>query len=357
MKIIQIVPRFELGGAEIMCENLTNALRQLGHEVIVVSLFRYFSPITERLEKSGADLRYLDKKPGADLTIIKKLANLFREEKPDVIHTHLYVTEYVAPAALLSGINSEVHTIHNVAYGDGTPVTRAINKFLIRCGRMTPVALSELVRETIVSEYGMKERDIPIVYNGINLDNCIVKSNYEFGETINILHIGRFVREKNHETIIMAFSKFCEKYPSSKLNLIGDGALRKEMEDLAKEQGISEKVIFWGEQKNVFGFLSNADIFVLPSIYEGMPMTLIEAMGSGLPIIASCVGGIPNMIDSEESGMLLENLSSDALAAMMIRIADDKNLRERIGKNAKSRAAEFTAISMAKSYCEVYKRN
>ena len=98
MKIIQIMPEFGLGGAEIMCENLTYGLKKSGHTVIVVSLFDYHSPITKRMEQNNIDIRYMNKRSGLDLSMIFRLIKLFSKEKPDVIHTHRHVLQYAEHA-------------------------------------------------------------------------------------------------------------------------------------------------------------------------------------------------------------------------------------------------------------------
>ena len=116
MKILQVIPYFCFGGAETMCENLTYALSNLGHEVTVVSLYQERTPISQRMEDAGVKILYLDKKLGLDLSMIHKLVKIMKQEKPDVVHTHLDVIKYAVAAAKLSGVKRCVHTVHNVAH-------------------------------------------------------------------------------------------------------------------------------------------------------------------------------------------------------------------------------------------------
>ena len=146
MKIIQVMPEFGLAGAETMCENLTRELIKLGNQVIVVSLYTYHSAITDRLEQAGVDVRYLGKKPGLDLSMISKLRKIFASEKPDVVHTHLYVMRYVIPAARMAKVPRCVHTVHSIAQKENTMQGIVINKIFYRRGYSIPVALSSLVR-------------------------------------------------------------------------------------------------------------------------------------------------------------------------------------------------------------------
>ena len=146
MKIIQIMPEFGLGGAEIMCETLTYGLKKYGHNVIVVSLFDYQSAITKRMKDHEIDIRYMNKHPGLDLSIIFKLVKLFREEKPDVIHTHRHVLQYAVPAAILAGVKRRIHTIHSVATKENNKIGRIFNKISFCACGVIPVALSSAVR-------------------------------------------------------------------------------------------------------------------------------------------------------------------------------------------------------------------
>lgn len=109
MKILQVIPYFCFGGAETMCENLTYALRDLGHDVVVVSLFDERTKISDRMEAAGVRIRYLSKKPGLDMSVVPKLTKIFREERPDVVHTHLNVILYAVMAARLAGASLRPH--------------------------------------------------------------------------------------------------------------------------------------------------------------------------------------------------------------------------------------------------------
>lgn len=353
MKIVQVMPEFGLAGAETMCENLTYELKKQGHEVVIISIYDYHSAITERLEKAGIEIRYLGKKPGLDISLIGKIKKVLKEVRPDVVHTHRYCAQYAVPAAILAKVKRRVHTVHNVALKENTKYARRLNRFFFKRCSLTPVALSELIKETIVEEYKISDEKIPIIYNGINLSKCVAKKEYSTNDNLKILHIGRFSEQKNHKGLIDAFKLFREEKPNSELWLIGDGPLKEEIEEYAKENGLYSSVKFLGLQSNVYGFLHEADIFTLPSIYEGIPMTLIEAMGTGLPIVATEVGGIPNMLTNNESAILTP-VDSEEIAKAFVRLANDAELRQRLGKNALARSSEFSAQKMADKYIRLY---
>lgn len=353
MKILQVIPYFCFGGAETMCENLTYALRKAGHSVTVVSLYGERTPISLRMEEAGVKIRYLDKKLGLDVSMVPKLVKIMKEEAPDAVHTHLDVIKYAVAAAKIAGIRHCVHTVHNVAEEEAEgKLQKIINGTYFRLGWSTPVALSPKVQESIVSFYGMKKELVPVIYNGIDLSRCIPKEDYT-GEALRLIHIGRFNHQKNHKGLLKAFSLLVKIDPHGCLDLLGDGELRPEMERYAGELGIADKVRFLGNQQNVYPYLQDADIFLLPSHFEGMPMTIIEAMGTGLPVVATRVGGVPDMLTDGESGILTENIP-EAVAEALEKLAKDSTLREKMGKNAILESKRFSSETMAENYVRVY---
>ena len=355
MKILQVIPYFCFGGAETMCENLTYALKALGHDVTVVSLYNEHTPISQRMEKAGVKILYLDKKLGMDVSMVPKLCKIFRREKPDAVHTHLDVVKYAALAAKLAGVKRCIHTVHNVAQKEAEGLAQKINRVWFKLKMAIPVALSPEVQGTVREVYGLPEERVPVIYNGVDLSRCLPKESYGAGETFTFLHIGRFNEQKNHKGLLDAFQKVLEKYPNCRLNLLGDGELLEETKAYAVSLGIGECVQFCGSQSNVYPYLQDADAFLLPSNYEGMPMTIIEAMGTGLPIAATAVGGVPDMLTHGESG-LLTAVDADAVAQACCALVSDEALRAKLGTNAKLQSKRFSAECMAEEYAKLYNR-
>lgn len=356
MKILQVIPYFCFGGAETMCENLTYALQKLGHEVLVVSLHNEHTPISQRMEQAGVRIVYLDKKFGMDVSMFGKLYQLMKQERPDVVHTHLHTIKYAVAAAKLAGIRKCVHTVHTVAQEEAEGrIQKIINHVCYKLHWSTPVALNPRVRDTIAQHYNLPEDRIPIVYNGVDLTRCIPKENYEVTDALTLIHIGRFIDLKNHDGLLRAFRKFQMKYPNSRLHLLGDGELYEQTVALAKELELADSVRFFGSQSDVYPYLHEADVFVLPSHYEGMPMTIIEAMGTGLPIVAANVGGIPDMVTDGETA-LLTAVEDDAVCAACVRLAEDPQLRRSLGEKARKESARFSSEFMAQEYCWVYQK-
>lgn len=352
MKIVQVMPDFGLAGAETMVENLSCGLAAEGCDVLVISFFDLHTAITERIENRGIKIKYLGKKRGFDPSIISKMRKIIKAYQPDVIHTHRYVLPYAFLASM--GFKAKrVHTVHNVAQKEQTKVGKNINRVLFRYFNVVPVALSKEIQRTIQEVYGLPDNRIPVVFNGIDLSRCIVKESYARKDTFTVLHIGRFMDVKNHELLLRSFARFKGQHSDARLQLLGDGELKENMMQLAGQLNITDAVEFAGLQSNVYPWLHNADVFILPSKFEGMPMTLIEAMGTGLPIIASNVGGIPDMLSSQKEALLIEPKEEKIIEALEMVYSDAKK-REYCGRNALQRSSLFSSQAMARKYLQLY---
>lgn len=352
MKIFQIIPTLELAGAEIMCENLATELKELGHKVTVISLYNYETAITERLRENGIKVVFLEKKQGFDFSVFLKLFSILKKEEPDVIHTHLYAVRYAVPVAMMCGVKIKVHTVHNLAQEECGKIGKIMNHIYFKFLNVIPVALSEMIRESITEEYGMKKQTIPVIFNGIDLRKCRVKKKYEINKKFKIVHVGRFSEQKNHQGLIRAYMSFYNKYPNSELWLIGDGVKKMEIEQYVRDNSIEDNVKFLGVQKEVYKYLHEADIFTLPSNYEGVPLSLIEAMGTGLPIVVTAVGGVPDMVD--ENCAIVTEVDNQELANAYEEYYLNEELRRKHGRNALQKSREFSAKVMAKKYEMIY---
>ena len=159
--ILQVIPEFGLAGAEIMCESLVyELLKHEECEVVVASLYKYHSPITKRLEDRGVRIIYLDKKRGVDLSIIGKLVNVIKQYRISVVHTHRYVMEYAIPAAIIAGVKNRIHTVHSIAKGEMGRFHRFLAKCFYKFCNVVPVAISPLIKSSIVEEYKLPDDKI-----------------------------------------------------------------------------------------------------------------------------------------------------------------------------------------------------
>lgn len=354
INVMQVMPEFGLAGAETMCEALCYELLKTGKvNLTVVSLYDFHSPITERLEQSDIEVVYLNKKHGMDFSVTGKLVKLMKQRKIHVVHTHRYVMQYVIPAAVLAGVPGRVHTVHSVATKELGGSRRKLAKLFYRFCGVVPVAISPKIRDTVMLEYGMTKEQIPVAYNGSDLSKCICKETYAPDGAFRFVHIGRLTPLKNQALILQALKALHDRGLNVCADFIGGGEMEQEYKSLTHKLELDDIVTFHGLQANVHPFLHKADCFLLPSTYEGMPVTLIEAMGTGLPVIAAQVGGIPDMIEHEISGLLIDPELDELIAAMECMIGDMER-RSRLGQAAKQGAEAFSARNMCRSYMEAY---
>lgn len=354
MKILQILPELKLAGAQIMAEGLIDELILKGHEVEVVSLYSFDTPLSNRMEKKKIKVHFLNKRKGLDFKAFFLIRRIIREFKPDIIHTHTYALKYAYIASRFLYKGKIVHTIHNMASKETTESNRKLERKLFKKKIVQPVAISPIVKNSIVEYYGEKPEDVPMIYNGIKLDNCIPKIDYNFNDDeIRLIHIGRFQEQKNHELMLKAMRIVTNTNKRVRLHCFGAGILEDEIKNMADSEGVSDYIIFEGTTDNQYNELHKADIFLLPSKWEGMPITLIEAMGTGLPVVVTPVGGIPDMVSDQYSGIICE-LTVEGLSQAIKMFLCDKELREQCGNHAREEAQLFSAIQMANSYEEIY---
>lgn len=353
MKILQIIPWLGLGGAEVMCENLCNELKNMGHDVTVVSFFNKNTAITERMNENGIPVLFLNKQDGFDCSVFKKLFDLIKSIKPDVVHTHLHAGMYAVPVAMFSGVRRIVYTVHNVASKETTKLGKLLNQVFFRFRRVTPVALSASIQKTILEVYHLSEDKVPVVLNGVALEKCIVKNDYSIAQSAQIINVARMMEVKNHHELLKGFRLLLDKGIDARLTLIGDGELRDSVLEQIQHLELQERVKLIPKTDNVYPFLSDADIFILPSKYEGIPMSIIEAMGTGLPIVASKVGGIPDMLENNQSALLCEP-NAEAISVCLERFIGSETLRTSCGENARNTSSRFSSKIMAEQYEKIY---
>ena len=355
--ILHVIPNLALAGAETMCTSLVLGLKSTGkYNVIVVSLFDYHSSLTEKMEKNGIKVIYLYKKKGIDVSMVGRLVKVMRDYKVDIVHTHRHVMQYAIPAAILAKVKFRVHTVHSVAKGELGKIQRIFAYFFYKFNKVIPVAISPVVKTTVLEEYNLKPSSVPMICNGADIGNCIPKTDYQISEKVRILHVGRMTDVKNQDLLIRAIKVLTDRgYSNISLDLYGAGEKELEYKELAEALSVSDFVNFKGLSDNIYPIMAKADIFVLPSKYEGMPMTLIEAMGTALPIIASRVGGVPDMIEDEKDGILID-ANLDGLVNALEQLVEDQSLRIKYGKNAYMKSKMFSSDVMVEKYSDLYEK-
>jgi len=356
VKVLHIIPNFGIGGAERLVVNFLEAFDRKRFEMAVVSLYPETGTILEReIREKWLKVYYLNKHLGLDLRMIPQLWHLFRTFRPDVVHTHLYVLRYTLLPAFLCRIPVCVHTIHNMAQKEVDQVGKFVHQIAFRLAGVLPISVSREIATTIHSLYGQPIKT-PVIYNGIPTSQFSALPNQQGErEDVTFLHIGRFSPQKNHKLLIEAFALALEECPKMRLWLVGDGELWSVVKKLVAEKGLQPQVSFLGIRTDVPELLNWCDIFVLSSDWEGLPLTVLEAMAAGRAVISTSVGGVPELVEDGVNGILVPLGDAKALAQAFLRLANKPELCRCMGREGQKRAYEcFDIIRCTREYEALY---
>lgn len=362
MRIVQVIPSLDVGGAERIAALLALTQRRAGDEVALVSLFDAAgSWIEDELREAGVALHFLGKRPGLDARVVPRLARVFRDLRPEVIHTHLHVLKYVVVARRLARCRVPVaHTVHNLAEREAEGMDRPLSQLAFRRS-VVPVAIGDEVARSIRTLYRIEPRwTVP---NGIIVDDFAPKpgageaTRASLGidpEVPVLFTAGRLNTQKNHAGMLEAFADSRLAKLGALLLIAGDGDLRGDLERQASTLGLEDRVRFLGVVPNVPQLLAAADIFVLSSDWEGNPLVVMEAMAAGKPIAATAVGCVPELV-SPETGLLVQPGDMAALADGLARLAADRDRARALGATGARIAKErFDVSAMARAYRALY---
>lgn len=361
-RILHVVPDLMPYGLERVVWSLVTRANRDAFEPGVVSLYDAEpGSMGPELERRGVKVFHLGKKRGFDPRTFGALASVLRQWKPDLLHTHNYVLRYVLPSAAATGLPPVVHTIHNVADREVERLGQWLHQLAFRRWAR-PVAIAEEVAASFQRVYHL---DRPVLIpNGIDLrpyaearggrDEWRRREGFAPDELL-IACIARFYEQKNHKTLLEAFAAVKNDCPKARLLLAGDGHLREALERQVAELGLGRQVVFLGRRDDVARILGASDLFALASLWEGNPLSVMEAMAAGLPVVATTVGGIPELVETGRSGLLCRPGDAAAVAEAIRTLVGDAARRREMGEQAMARAGvRFGEQAMVGAYERLY---
>ena len=306
--------------------------------------------LADEIEACGWPVTALNQKDGRRIGLAFRLARLFRQWRADVVHTHnSRPLLYGAPAARLAGVRRVIHTRHGQSYGASKADRRAFRLAAKFTDRL--VCVSEDSAKLSLQE-GISPERVVAVWNGIDIS----RFQYE-GPCANgpIVAVGRVSSEKSFETLIQAVALVQRGHPQVHLEIAGDGPCMPELRKLADQLGVSDRIRFLGQVRDVAAILGRASLFALPSLTEGISLTLLEAMSRGLPVVATAVGGTPEAVADGETGVLVPPRSPAELAEAILQILKAPELGRRMGLAGRRRVeAHFEVRRMVAQYEGLY---
>lgn len=353
IKVAHILPDFGIAGAEKLVTELLLNYDKSKFDIIAISLYEdnksYF---INELKENGCKIIFLNKKPGIDFSIIKKLHSTLKKEKVKIIHTHRYVVPYVILPSIICGIKGKIHTVHNIASKELTSKGIIIQNIAYKFLGFKPIGISSIISETIKKVYNIK--DVKTIYNGIDTKKFLESKRINRESVVNILHIGRFSEQKNHKLLIEAFKIVSNKNKDLILNLVGEGPLKNDIIDLVNKYNLDNNVNFLGIREDIPRLMKENDIFILPSLWEGLPITLLEAMSSGIPMVASNVGGNSDIITNLENGILFESNNLNELVESINLLCKDKRLRDKFSSKSIEKSKSYDIRETSELYENLY---
>jgi len=367
--ICQVLHSLDIGGAEVLAAGLARELSDR-YRFVFACLDDEVGVLGEEFAARGVPMRVFDRQSGIDWRCSFRLATFFREHRVQIVHAHQYTPFFQSLLARLAYRRPPiVFTEHGRHYPDSRSSKRvAVNRALLRSDDRL-IGVGESVRKALVDNEGLPERRTETIYNGVPLENFLtVKGDdglrsdvrAELGIAAHefaIVQVARLNALKDHATAIRTLKRLRDDDVPARLILVGDGEERASLEQLVVEQKLTGFVEFLGARSDIPRLLASADAFLLSSISEGIPLTLIEAMGAGIPIVSTDVGGISEIIEHGVAGLLAPARDDETLAAHLRSLCQNPERRTELAENASRRAVEqFTLGQMHRQYVDVYEQ-
>jgi glycosyltransferase involved in cell wall biosynthesis len=360
LRVLHVVRSLDMGGQEMMLCRLAAALDRSRFEVAVASL-QPRGPLAERLEESGIPVHCLGGADGLHLELIPALAGLFRRFRPDVVHCHNFQPFLYAGLASVTWPRARLMaTAHGFRTWKGWRL-QSVVRWLMRRARAIVAVTPEM--RGYLAERGAPDARLRVIVNGIDTESfapvadratCKAELGITPGTPV-IGAVGRLSPEKDHANLVRAMETVLAHAPNALLLLAGDGALRPDLEALARDRGVAHRVRFLGECRDVKPVLGALHVYCLPSQTEGTSLALLEAMACALPIVATAVGGTPAVVDGGEAALLVPPMDPVALGTGILELMGDPGRAAGLG--AKGRAiveARYSLRQMAGEYARLY---
>lgn len=361
--VAQLVHTLNVGGAEVLARNLARRL-QYRYDFVFFCLDESGAG-AGRLQEEGFAVESLGRRSGLDWRCPLRLAARMRHHRIDLIQAHQYTPFFYAMAARLRYRRPPViFTEHGRHFPDFPRRKRKLANRLLMEKRDRVIAVGPSVKQALIDYEGIPGYRIEVIVNGIDTGRYVsttglrdeIRAELGLGaEDFVVMVVARLDPIKDHLTSIRACSRAAESIPELKLVLVGDGPERGAIESFIREHRLGNVVRMLGTRSDVHRLLNAADTLLLTSLSEGIPLTIIEAMATGLPVVSTDVGSVAGVVSHGATGFLSPPRSDAAIADHLARLGRTPGLRIAMGDQGRARAlAEFSEATMADRYAEVF---
>jgi glycosyltransferase involved in cell wall biosynthesis len=362
--VCQVLHSLKVGGAEVLAARLA---RQLGSSFrVLFACLDDLGTLGQQFREEGFTVEVLGRRPGFDWRCVLRLARLLRRERVDLLHAHQYTPFFYAlMARLLYRRPPVLFTEHGRPSPDYPRRKRILANRLLLQRRDRVVGVGEAVRQALIANEGIPAARVGVIYNGVDLSpfagpppdrEAVRREMGVNADDFVLIQVARLDHLKDHATGVRAFAQVVARRPEARLVLVGEGPELGAIRAVLREQGQEGRVRLLGLRRDVARLLSGADLSLLTSISEGIPLTVIEAMGAGLPVVSTRVGGLPEVVEDGRTGLLAPAGDPGALAQQIVRLAEDPSLRAEMGNLGRERAlALFSEPLMHARYEQLYR--
>jgi glycosyltransferase involved in cell wall biosynthesis len=339
MNILYLTNHLNIGGVTSYVLSLARGMKQRGHEVYVASSGGQLLPafLSQGIGYIPIPIRTKQEVSPSVFLSFWKLRYFIKEKDIQLMHANTRVTQVLAGLLHKFCGKTYVSTCHGF-------FKNRLSRRLFPCWGRKVIAISEAVRDHLMRDFKIKEEDIRVIHNGIDTDKFQIpnpKSQSQKKQELGLRDgpvigiIGRLSDVKGHIYLIEAMKLVLEKIPQAQLLVVGEGRMKKELLALVKRLGIEKNVYFLASVADTAQVLAAMDLFVMPSLKEGLGLSLMEAEACGLAVIGSDVGGIRSLIKDGYNGLLVRPADSMALTGAILNILQDKNKAVFLGQNAR----------------------
>ncbi len=362
--VCHVVHTLDYGGAEVLARQFAFQDRRTQRSVF--GCLDGAGAMAAELRAAGCVVQPLARRAGLDLRCAWRLARFCRRQNVRLVHAHQYAPFlYTALARWLGWRGPILFHEHGRDWPDYRRWKRVwANRLLLRPADRI-VAVGAGVRQALIEHEGLPLGRIRVIYNGVDPtrydparpQRAAVRAELGIGpEELAVFQVARLDRLKDHATALETLDRLRERQPGLRLFLVGEGAEQGNIQRQMTELRLDDRVRLLGARGDVPRLLQAADLFLLTSITEGIPLTLLEAMASGLACVATCVGGVAEVIVPNETGLLAPSGDPEKIACQLDRLSRDPALRQRMGQAGRQRVREqFTAEQMYASHRQLYR--
>jgi glycosyltransferase involved in cell wall biosynthesis len=351
------------GGAEVVLLHLADELRRRGHGVVPVILTRATEPgwLEQACAARGFTPERVRIRGALDIQCLRAIVTVLRRRQVTAVHSHEFGMAIYGTAACRLLRLPHVISMHGNMWMTNAFRRRAALRWAFRHGAAT--AVSEDTRRHLVRALGIPDARIRTVLNGVpEMVGNRQALRHELGlddDEVLITAVGNLIERKGHAFLIRALALVAARVPDAnwRLAIAGEGVERPHLEALIRDTGVADKVHLLGHRRDIADVLAASGVFVMPSIWEGLPLAVLEAMFAGTAVIASGISGIPEAITDGVTGLLVPPGEVEPLADALQSLITDGTRRKRIGDAARTRARDqFSVGTMTAQYEALYQR-